>query len=112
MQVSVENENNLNVLSLSGEVDLHESPRARGQILDCLNSGENLLVDLSAVSYMDSSGIASLVEGLQLSKTKQLDFGLVKVSHAVSQVLKLARLDRVFTIYETVDDYRRTVNQQ
>lgn len=108
MEVSVKNDKNLKVLSLGGEVDLYESPRAREQILDCLKSGESLLVDLSAVSYIDSSGIASLVEGLQLAKEKKLDFGLIRVSHAVIQVLKLARLDKVFTIYESVDGYRNT----
>ena len=111
MQLSVVNENKLNILSLSGEVDMHESPRAREQILNCLKSGSNLLVDLSAVSYIDSSGIASLVEGLQLSKNQHLDFGLVSISDAVTQVLQLARLDRVFTIYDSVDAYRNEVRQ-
>ena len=111
MQLSVVNESELNVLSISGEVDMHESPKARKQILDCLKSGKSLLVDLSGVSYIDSSGIASLVEGLQLSKNKQLDFGLVSISHSVNQVMQLARLDRVFTIYDSVDAYHRANHQ-
>ena len=40
------------------------------------------MVDLSKVDYIDSSGVASLVEGYQLSRTQELDFGLVGVSDA------------------------------
>lgn len=111
MQASINNENNLSVLTLSGEVDLAESPKARQHIIECLGGGSHLLVDLSAVVYIDSSGIASLVEGLQLARDKNLKFGLVNVSRAATQVLKLARLDRVFPIYETVDDFRNVAGE-
>lgn len=111
MQVSVKDNKKFKVLSLSGEVDLYESPKAREQILDCLKSDVSLLIDLSAVSYIDSSGIASLVEGLQLAREKKLDFALISISHAAIQVLKLARLDQVFSVYDTVDDYRNTVGK-
>lgn len=90
------------VLSLSGEIDLNESPSARKQILDCINN--NLLVDLSAVEYIDSSGVATLVEGLQTARSQGTEFALVGVSHAAMQVLELSRLDSVFTIYSNLDD--------
>ena len=63
-----------------------------------------MLVDLSQVTYIDSSGVASLVEGFQTAKKMQLRFGLVGVSSAALSVLKLARLDRVFPIHATVKD--------
>lgn len=90
------------ILELSGEVDLSCSPEARKLILDCLEKGKNLLVDLSAVSYIDSSGVASLVEGYQTAKKQQLRFGLVGVSNAAMNVLHLARLDKVFPIHASV----------
>ncbi len=91
------------VIALSGEVDLYYSPRAREQILQALHDGENVLVDLSAVEYIDSSGVASLVEGYQLARSRKLGFGLVGVSSAAMQVLQLARLDTVFPIYDDID---------
>jgi len=94
------------VLALSGEIDLNESPNARKQILNCIKKSTNLLVDLSAVEYIDSSGVASLVEGLQSSRAKKLDFALVGVSASAMQVLQLARLDSVFTIYDSLDDVK------
>ncbi len=91
------------VIALNGEVDLYYSPRAREQILGALESGAHVLVDLSAVEYIDSSGVASLVEGYQLAREKGLRFALVGVSQAAMQVLQLARLDTVFPIYEDLD---------
>ena len=87
------------IIEMTGEVDLSCSPQARKQILSCLEGEKNLLIDLSEVSYIDSSGIACLVEGYQTAKQKQLEFGLVGVSEAVMNVLQLARLDKIFTIH-------------
>jgi anti-sigma B factor antagonist len=93
------------VVALCGDVDLHYSPQARKQILQHLQQQQHVLVDLSKVSYIDSSGIASLVEGFQLARNRQLRFGLVGVSHTAMQVLALARLDSVFPIKNSVSDY-------
>lgn len=109
MQVSLRTEPGFNVLRLEGDVDLQASPAARKQILDSLKSGTHLLVDLSAVNYMDSSGIASLVEGLQAARSQGVQFGLLSVSQSVLQVLKLARLDKVFPLYDASDDFRAVI---
>lgn len=104
MQYNTRDEAGFKVLELSGEVDLHYSPQARKQILALLKEGADLLVDLSAVEYIDSSGVASLVEGYQLSKNEKLKFGLIGISDAAMQVLQLARLDKVFPIYNSIAD--------
>ena len=95
---------NYSVLNLSGEIDLNESPNARQQILSCLNNNNNLLIELSKVEYIDSSGVASLVEGLQTARSQALEFALVGVSKSAMQVLQLSRLDSVFTIYDSFDE--------
>lgn len=92
------------IVELDGEVDLSCSPDARKQILDCLDDSRNLLVDLSAVTYIDSSGVASLVEGYQTAKKKSLKFGLISVSDAAMNVLQLARLDKVFPIHANLEE--------
>lgn len=91
------------IIALSGDVDLYYSPQARKQILKHLKDKRHVLVDLSRVDYIDSSGVASLVEGYQLAREKRLEFGLVGVSEAAMRVLQLARLDQVFPIFESVD---------
>jgi len=97
-------EGHFTIIELNGDVDLYYSPAAREKILGCLNDKLNVLVDLSKVEYIDSSGVASLVEGYQLAKNFKLEFGLVGVSDAAMQVLQLARLDQVFPIYDTLNE--------
>ena len=103
MKYPVSEHGRYTVIALNGEIDLNVSPRAREQILKQLKQNKHLLVDLSAVEYIDSSGVASLVEGFQLARAQKLEFALVGVSKAAMQVLQLARLDKVFKICESVE---------
>ena len=107
MQSTTRQEGDFIVVSLIGEVDLHYSPEARKCILDSLAKEAHVLVDMSQVKYIDSSGIASLVEGFQLARSKNLQFGLIGVSNAARQVLQLARLDKVFLIKDSIDDFTK-----
>ena len=91
------------VVALSGDIDLQSSPAVRQQLLSCFERHDRVIVDLSGVTYIDSSGVASLVEAFQLARKKNGTFSLVKVSNAVMRVLSLARLDRVFSIHPTVE---------
>ncbi|MCB2100976.1 MAG: STAS domain-containing protein [Rhodobacterales bacterium] len=92
------------VVVLSGDVDLDSSPEARRVLLDAVARGRRVLVDLAGVTYIDSSGVASLVESLQGARKAGTDLALVSVSEAALRVLQLARLDRVFTIHATLDE--------
>lgn len=93
-------EGDFRVVSVSGEVDLSWSSELRTAILDAVNHHARVLVDLSEVSYIDSSGIAALVEGYQTAKGRDVGFGLVSISTSVRAVLELARLDQVFPIFD------------
>jgi|TARA_Y100000588_G_C13646057_1_gene665873 anti-sigma B factor antagonist len=105
MTYEVQEDRGFAIVLLKGDVDLSCSPDARKTILDCLNSAKNTLVSLSDVSYIDSSGIASLVEGYQIAKKENLEFGLVGVSEPAMNVLELARLDKVFPIYASLEEF-------
>lgn len=87
------------VVELAGEIDLDRAPQVRGVLLDSIRRGRDVLVDLSGVSYIDSSGIASLVEALQSAGKSGNALGLVAISPMALRVFELARLDKVFTIY-------------
>jgi anti-sigma B factor antagonist len=92
------------VVTFTGEVDLESSPAAREILLKCLESTGTVIVDLSEVTYIDSSGVASLVEALQAAKKNGSRFSLAAVSEPTRRVLELARLDKVFTLYDSVDE--------
>ncbi len=87
------------VVALSGEIDMEEAPKVRRALLDSMKRKRDILVDLSQVTYIDSSGIASLIEGLQAARKQKNDLVLVSVSQRARRVLELARLDKVFTIH-------------
>jgi anti-sigma B factor antagonist len=90
------------VVALTGDVDLQTSPTVRQQLLENLETHVRVVVDLSAVNYIDSSGVASLVEAFQVSRKKGSFFALASVSAAALRVLNLARLDKVFSIHPSV----------
>jgi anti-sigma B factor antagonist len=104
MEHEVKDEGAFTVVALKGEVDMRCSPVARKAILSAVEKNKPLVVELSGVTYMDSSGVASLVEGLQMAKKRNLGFSLAGTSAPVMSVLKLARLDKVFTLHMTLSD--------
>ena len=94
------------IIEVKGEVDLYSSPMMREYIFKALKQQrpQTLIVDLSRVSYTDSSGIATLVEGLQLAQEYDSRFKLVGLSPTVLEVFQLVRLERVFDIYPTEEE--------
>jgi anti-sigma B factor antagonist len=104
MEHSVREEAGAVIASLSGDVDLESSPRARELLLGLVRAGRRVLVDLSGVAYIDSSGVASLIEAFQLARKSGTGFALVAPNPSALRVLQLARLDKVFTIHATLAD--------
>jgi len=98
MQFEISDEHGNLIIRFSGEVDYHAHPHSRDIILGCLNQGRNTYINLSAVTYIDSSGVASFVEGYQLAKEQNLEFGLMDLSDAVLRVLHMAHLDKAFPV--------------
>jgi anti-sigma B factor antagonist len=99
MQCDVRYDGDYAVIGLQGDVDLASSPEARSVILRALAERRHVVVDLGGVRYLDSSGVASLVEGYQTAKERGLHFALASVSAGAVKVLQLAHLDKVFRIY-------------
>ena len=104
MNCEIRDEGGVAIVQLSGEIDLESSPKVRLALLDCVGSKAGVLVDMSAVTYIDSSGVASLVEAFQNARKSDTRFGLAEVSESALRVLELARLDKVFSIHPTVAD--------
>ena len=100
-------EGGFQVVKVQGEVDLSWSQKLRKSILDALGKSQKVAVDLSQVTYIDSSGTAALVEGFQNARGKSQRFSLVAVSKPVIAVLELARLDRVFPIFADLEEARK-----
>jgi len=92
-------------LKLSGEIDLHASPDLRKRLQDCIHSKTpSLLLDFTEVSYIDSSGLATLIEYVRESSDfggKMALFGLQK---KVRAIFDLVRLNELFLISGTAEE--------
>jgi anti-sigma B factor antagonist len=100
MKVQVRHLDKISILDCSGDVDLYSSTRLRETLLAEIQSGvPSVLVNMSGVTYIDSSGIATLVEGLQLSRQTKTRFALFGLRSNARSVLELARLHKVFNIF-------------
>jgi len=89
-----------NVLVLQGEIDLHESPRVKDGILRLLEENPpRVFVDLSLVTYIDSSGLAVLIEAMQRVNAYGGKLALFGIHDAVQNIMQIARLDQVFRIF-------------
>jgi len=92
------------VLHLTGEVDLSNSAEVRKCLLNIIEKNYPVIVDFSQLKYIDSSGMATLVEGLNLAKNKKLSLTICGATGAPLQVLELTRLNQVFTMIETLEE--------
>lgn len=104
LEHEIRHRNGTAVVSFRGDVDLESSPVAREVLLSSVRTGRDLVVDLSSVAYIDSSGIASLVEAFQEARKRGSRFHVAAVSPNALRVFELARLDRVFTLCATVEE--------
>ena len=105
MQISTRRLDKTAILDISGDIDLAHSTEVRRMVL--LEFRENrtpkVILNLRNVNYIDSSGVASLVEGLKASRdvgSRLILFGLSPIAH---EVLQLSRLLKIFEIYDTED---------
>jgi len=90
------------ILDLAGEIDLHSSVQLRGVLLEELRAGAPvLMINLTGVSFMDSSGLATLIEALQLARRQGGQLKLFGLQGRVRSLFEIARLDGVFGIYDS-----------
>ncbi|MDK1020264.1 MAG: STAS domain-containing protein [Candidatus Hydrogenedentes bacterium] len=103
LEIEVRDEGDRRIIAVRGEVDLNSSPELRKAVLGAVEGVARVGVDLSGATYMDSSGVATLVEGLKSASENDRSFVLIRPSNAVMRVLELARLDSFFDIRDGLE---------
>lgn len=89
------------IVALSGELDLEQRPTLLAAVeLALQGTPSHLELDLSDLTFIDSSGLAALHEALALSASAGADLALTSPSDSVRKVLKLTGYDTVFTVLE------------
>ncbi|WP_350431938.1 STAS domain-containing protein [Shewanella sp. H8] len=103
MNIEIEKYNNYQVIKLYGEVDLSNSRNIKLDIIKLIKSKNNIIVDFTHLQYIDSSGMASLVEAFNEAKENDTEFHIVGANGSPLQVLQLTRLNTVFNLADSVE---------
>jgi anti-sigma B factor antagonist len=103
VQISARHLDNITVFDVTGDIDLANSPQLRKALLHEFRELRvpRVVLNLQKVRYIDSSGVASLVEGLRASRDAGSRFILFGLSTSAREVLQLSKLVRIFEICET-----------
>lgn len=92
------------LVTVSGEVDVFTSPRLRQVLFDpVLCNQPRIVVDLHAVTFMDSTGVGTLVAARRWATSRDATVTLVCSAGPAMRLLDLVGLDKVFGIHETVE---------
>lgn len=92
------------VVAPKSDVDLSRSPELRQALREASDRRpDRLIVDLAEVGYMDSSGLATLVEAMRTAKSTGAPLILASMNQKVRAIFEIARLDQFFTIVDSVD---------
>ncbi len=103
MTISVRETGAAQVVDVEGEVDLGTSPNLRKALFDLVGKKPKLALNMRELHYIDSSGIATLIEVLKNAQGQQTEFVLFGLSPAVQDAFRLTHVSRVFRIVETED---------
>jgi anti-anti-sigma factor len=88
------------IIALEGEIDLHESPNVREMLRPHIEAkARRVFIDMAEVSYIDSSGLAVLIDAMQRIANYGGKFGMIGLRPAVRKILEISRLDQVFRVY-------------
>lgn len=104
MNIEIKAYANYQVAQLFGEIDLSNSRSIKQEIIKLIKDKHNVIVDFTYLQYIDSSGMASLVEAFKESRENETQFYIVGANGSPLQVLQLTRLNTVFSLAESLDE--------
>ncbi|HSY58051.1 MAG TPA: STAS domain-containing protein [Terriglobales bacterium] len=102
MELSTRESGTATIVDVVGDITLYNSPEMRKVLIDLLKTQHKprVLVNMLSVKYIDSAGVASLVEGLKISRDLKSTFAIFGLSRTAREVLELTRLIKVFEVYD------------
>ncbi|MCK4871618.1 MAG: STAS domain-containing protein [Phycisphaerales bacterium] len=104
LEVHIDRREGVTIVQPVGDVDLSQSPVLRSELHGVhAEKPKRLIVDLRDVPYMDSSGVATLVEAMRDARKSRTELVLCCMQERVRSIFEIARLDAVFTIVDDLD---------
>jgi anti-sigma B factor antagonist len=111
MQITERTEDNVPIVSITGDIDLESSPKLR-EYLKPKSSQKTprLLLDFAGVNYIDSSGLATLIEYFQAVQGFKGKLALASLSPRVKNVFEIVRLEQIFSLHPDIPSALASLN--
>jgi anti-sigma B factor antagonist len=104
LEVDTQKRDRWSVVALRGEIDVYTAPRLRQALIDLVDADEtDILVDMTRVDFLDSTGLGVLVGGLKRVKAKEGSLEIVATQDKILKIFEITGLSKVFPIHESVD---------
>ena len=92
------------ILHFDGDVNMSNSTTLKKQLFKIVSNNKSILLDMTKLNFIDSSGIATLIEGFHKAQSSGLKFVIVGASNLPLKMLELSKLDQVFTLVNSIQD--------
>lgn len=113
LQTHVRDDSRYPVLVVSGEIDVFTAPLFKQAVVNLVAAGHrHLFLDLSGVTFMDSSGFGALLGATKRLRPDGGSLSLIGCSRTIQRMLHLTRLDTILELYETSEEAMRAVAER
>ncbi len=99
MKISIRDAGPAKIVEVEGDIDLGTSPELRRTLFTTMREVSKVALNLTGIRYIDSSGIATLIEVLKDSQRLKKDFVLFGMNPSVEQVFRLTHVIRLFRVF-------------
>jgi anti-sigma B factor antagonist len=105
MKVAHRQQDDLLILELEGDFDSRSAVIAKDEIRSAIEAGcKRILISMEGVDYIDSAGLGTLVSALKAAREHDGNVWLAGLTSHVKMVIELTRLDRVFDIFDNIEE--------
>jgi anti-sigma B factor antagonist len=105
MDITAERRQTATVIGISGRLDLLSAADMKQRMVDEVTAGQRrIVVDLSGVSFLDSSGLGALIGALKVARLAGGDLHIARPTEQAQMILELTTLNRVLRPYATVEE--------
>jgi len=111
VNISIENKDEISIVRVNGEITFSTSGDLRKKLLELVDKGsKKIILNIGGVDYIDSSGMATMVEILQKVKSKSGHLVLCKVKDKVKDILEMVKLKDLFEMFDTEEEAIESFN--
>jgi len=105
VKISQKQNNDVTILDINGDIDINSSPEMREAFENIANAKTmKVVINLNEVSYVDSSGLATLVEMLKKTRSYGGKMRLASLAPKVKSLFEITKLEKLFDIFDTEED--------